>query len=119
MGSLMVGWDSPVPDPKSLKYRKNWPFTKGEIDAYWKLKKKIEEEHLRAIQIKLLPEANTMGSLMDVETGKSLEELIKKNGWCSRSNWEFLNEPPVLERSSNTYTAQFHIAKLENKQYCN
>lgn len=135
MGSLMAGWDSPVPDPKSVKYRKNWSFTKEEIDTYWKLKKKIEEEHLRAIStpsetinkddgshdedygVKLkrsssLPEAKTKQSLMDMETDTNLEELIKKSGWWTRSNWAFLNEPPVLDRASNTYVAQYHIAKL-------
>lgn len=85
MGSLMAGWDSPVPDPKScnpldlsklfsfffllrslnshgillisdiyvnvfpVTYQRNWSFTKGEIEAYWALKKKTEEEHLKAI----------------------------------------------------------------------
>ncbi|EEF52594.1 uncharacterized protein LOC8288949 [Ricinus communis] len=125
MGSLMAGWDSPVLDPKSVKYKKNWSFTKEEIEAYWKLKKKTEEEHLKAIStpseddtnyddndgIKLkrsssLPEARTK------EKEKSLEKLITENGWWTRSNWAFLNEPPVLDRSSNTYASQFHIANF-------
>ncbi|KAJ9166072.1 hypothetical protein P3X46_020871 [Hevea brasiliensis] len=140
MGSLMAGWDSPVLDHKSVKYKRNWSFTKEEIDAYWKLKKKTEEEHLKAIStpsesinqdgtyddygVKLqrsssLPEAKRKESLMGMETDKSLEEVIKKNGWWKRSNWAFLNEPPVLERSSNTYAAQFHIANLADSKHNN
>ncbi|KAJ4842074.1 hypothetical protein Tsubulata_009419 [Turnera subulata] len=132
MGSLMAGWDSPVPDHKSGKYKKNWSFTKGEIEAYWKLKKKIEEEHLSAIssgsdtveegdtdgasllRSSSLPLAQTRTGFMDKETGASLEELIKKNGWWTRSNWAFLNEPPALDRPSNTYSSQFHIANQSN-----
>ncbi|KDP38523.1 hypothetical protein JCGZ_04448 [Jatropha curcas] len=131
MGSLMAGWDSPVPDPKSVKYKKNWSFTKEEIEAYWKSKKKIEEEHLKAISspsgerthqddkfgMKIqrsssLPGTKTKEGLIDMETEKSLEEFIKKNGWWTRSNWAFLNEPPVLENSSYNYVPQFHIANL-------
>ncbi|KAJ6681154.1 DNA polymerase EPSILON CATALYTIC SUBUNIT A [Salix koriyanagi] len=40
MGSLMAGWDSPVPDPISVKYRRNRSLTRGEIDAYWRSKKR-------------------------------------------------------------------------------
>ncbi|XP_050213030.1 uncharacterized protein LOC126664598 [Mercurialis annua] len=126
MGSLMAGWDSHALNSKSVKYRKNWSFTKEEIEAYWKLKKKVEEDHLKSISspsdsyqdgghvddsdtIKLkrsssLPDSKTM------KADKRLEELITKNGWWTRSNSAFLNEPPVLERASNTYASQFHIA---------
>ncbi|KAJ4967470.1 hypothetical protein NE237_019319 [Protea cynaroides] len=33
----------------SAKYLKNRSFTKGEIEAYWRLKKRKEEEHLRTL----------------------------------------------------------------------
>ncbi|CAK7346350.1 unnamed protein product [Dovyalis caffra] len=137
MGSLMAGWDSPVPDPKSVKtsvkYRRNRSLTKGEIDAYWRLKKKTEEDHLKAIsslssssqqdgthedygiefqRSSSFPPANTKEGFADMETEASLEQLIKKNGWWASSNWAFLNEPPVLERSSNNYTPQSTISKL-------
>ncbi|TYG70110.1 hypothetical protein ES288_D05G286200v1 [Gossypium darwinii] len=46
----------------------------------------------------------------DAET--SLENIIKKNGWWTRSNWAFLNEPPVLDRPTNSYKPQFHVANL-------
>ncbi|KAJ8772524.1 hypothetical protein K2173_027701 [Erythroxylum novogranatense] len=135
MGSLMAGWDSPVEDPKSVKYKKNWSFTKGEIDAYWNQKKKIQEEHLRAISsptssdnsqdipneedgVRTIqrsasaPVSNTRGGFIGgMDNQENLEKLMKKkDGWWTRSNWAFLNEPPVIERSSNTYSSQFHIA---------
>ncbi|KAJ6998639.1 hypothetical protein NC653_014721 [Populus alba x Populus x berolinensis] len=134
MGSLMAGWDSPVPDPRSMKYRRNRSLTRGEIDAYWRLKKRTEEDHLKAIsslssssqdgagedhgiefqRSSSLPAATTKEVFMDTENDHqaSLEQLIKKNGWWASSNWAFLNEPPVLERASSNYTPQFHVASL-------
>ncbi|KAJ4842080.1 hypothetical protein Tsubulata_009431 [Turnera subulata] len=137
MGSLMSGWDSHVPDPKSVKYMRNWSLTKEEIEAFWKLKKKTEEEHLEAIsslsvsiqvgafdngganfqRSRSVPPARRIKTgFMENETEANLEEMMKKTGWWTRSNWAFLNEPPVLERSSNTYTSQFHIANLSNSK---
>ncbi|WCJ35196.1 hypothetical protein M5689_016462 [Euphorbia peplus] len=123
MGSLMSGWDS-----KSGKYKRNRSLTKEGIDFYWKSKKKIEEEHLNSIPIpsptnQVIMEVGLESGLQrssslpagtktkDMKNEQSLEEFIKKNGWWKRSNWAFLNEPPVLEQASNTYAAQFHIAK--------
>ncbi|KAJ4701962.1 putative DNA polymerase epsilon catalytic subunit A [Melia azedarach] len=129
MGSLMAGWDSPTSDPKFVKYKRNQSLTKEEIEAYWRGKKKIEEEHLKAIsspqnrqessEINLqrsssLPMANTITkeSFMNMDKDADLEHFIKKNGWWTRSNWAFLNEPPVLEGNSKSYASQFHIANL-------
>ncbi|CAL1384187.1 unnamed protein product [Linum trigynum] len=142
MGSLMAGWDSP---PKSAKFERNQSLTKEEIDAYWNLKKKIQDEHLRALS----PRSADVGSPSSVsppgdrlvmgnmpartrslpavvgeaaaarervaageeeETLKRFMMEKKKEGWWTRSNWAFLNEPPVIERASNSYPAQFHIA---------
>ncbi|XP_027355948.1 uncharacterized protein LOC113865531 [Abrus precatorius] len=131
MGSLMAGWDSIALDPESATLERNRSLTKEEIDAYWRTRKNIEEEHLRAIsnlsdtiQAKKyeesdrfhksspMPLARIKESLgMDVDT-KSLEQLIKKNGWWTKSSWAFLNEPPVIEAASNNYVSQFHVANL-------
>ncbi|KAK7280671.1 hypothetical protein RJT34_25738 [Clitoria ternatea] len=126
MGSLMAGWGS-----KSATLKRNRSLTKDEIDAYWKSKKKIEEEHLQAISS--LSDETVQGSgsknreperkfqksitmpvtrVKDSFTDTSLEQLIKKNGWWTKSNWAFLNEPPVSEGASNKYAAQFHVANL-------
>ncbi|XP_016163211.1 uncharacterized protein LOC107605754 [Arachis ipaensis] len=127
MGSLMAGWDS-----KSATLKRNRSLTKDEIDAYWRTKKKIEEEHLRAIsnlaQVvqtsttsieveKKLQRAITMplgrgNESLNLNIDSNLEELIKKNGWWTKSSWAFLNEPPVTESSSNKYVSQFHVANM-------
>nr|AFK43125.1 unknown [Lotus japonicus] len=131
MGSLMAGWDSRHFDPKSVTLKRNRPLTKDEIDAYWKTKKKIEEEHLKAIsnlpetiqgnkykepEKKLqksitMPVAHVQGSF-DIDVDTSLEHIIKKNGCWTKSSWAFLNEPPVIEAATNKYTSQFHVANL-------
>lgn len=135
----MAGWDSPTSDPKLVKVKRNQSLTKEEIEAYWRAKKKTEEEHLKAVsslsesdsveiqeistnnesdEVKYqrsisLPMANTKtGGLMDVDEETSLETFIKKHGWWTRSTSAFLNEPPVLEGSAKSYAAQFHVANL-------
>ncbi|XP_028791260.1 uncharacterized protein LOC114758141 [Neltuma alba] len=125
MGSLMAGWDSPTLDPKSAKLERNRSLTKEEIDAFWKSRKQIEEEHLKAIasisennKTSKYKESEKLSSVelarmkefMGGDAGNSLERLIKKNGWWTKSNWAFLNEPPVMETSSNKYASQFHVA---------
>lgn len=128
MGSLMAGWGSSSIDPKSAILKRNQSLTKDEIDAYWKSKKKIEEEHLTAISnlsetIQPDPEKKFQKSMtmpvahvrdpfnMNV-LDTNLEQLINKNGWWTKSNWAFLNEPPMMEAASNKYAAQFHVASL-------
>ncbi|KAK4276569.1 hypothetical protein QN277_014701 [Acacia crassicarpa] len=131
MGSLMAGWGSPTIDPKSAKLRRNRSLTKEEIDAYWRLKKKTEQEHLRAIsnlsetvqerhyeeaekklqKSKSMPLTRTQ-EYVDVDADTRLEQLIKKNVWWTKSNWAFLNEPPVMEAASGKYASQFHVANL-------
>ncbi|XP_004499169.1 uncharacterized protein [Cicer arietinum] len=132
MGSLMAGWGSSSIDPKSATLKRNRSLTKDEIDAYWKSKKKTEEEHLRAIsnmsetiqaskyndpEKKLeksmtMPVAHVKDSFNMNLLDTSLEQLIKKNDWWTKSSWAFLNEPPMIEAAPNKYAAQFHVANL-------
>ncbi|KAG5109826.1 hypothetical protein JHK82_039049 [Glycine max] len=131
MGSLMAGWDSTHIDPQSATLKRNRSLTKDEIDAYWKSKKKIEEEHLRAISNlsetiqaskstepeKKLQKSMTMPvtrarDYLNMGIDTSLEHLIKKNGWWTKSSWAFLNEPPVTEAVSNKYKSQFHVTSM-------
>ncbi|XVE69859.1 hypothetical protein DITRI_Ditri10aG0025400 [Diplodiscus trichospermus] len=134
MGSLMAGWDSPVSDPISAIRKRNRSLTKEEIEAYWRSKKKTEEEHLKAIsspsgsssqletpfeeygskymRSSSMPLPNTKQGFLDMDAETSLENIIKKNGWWTRSNWAFLNEPPVLDGPTNSYKPQFDIANL-------
>ncbi|XP_060199709.1 uncharacterized protein LOC132628038 [Lycium barbarum] len=127
MGSLMAGWDSPVSDPQAMKYRKNKSLTKDEIEAYWRSKKQIEEEHHRYIS-RLSPQSQKQVNIVfeeaakteqdrlnDLESEESLDQLINKNGWWMSSNWAYLNEPPVLrapESAAYKYVSQFHVADV-------
>ncbi|KAH7849792.1 hypothetical protein Vadar_023021 [Vaccinium darrowii] len=132
MGSLMAGWDSPVLDPETVRFQRNKSETNEEIEAYWRSMKKDEEEHLGATSETLTenseesiikePERKIQRSssvpsskegLLDVGTETSLEKLIKKNGWWTRSNSAFLNEPPVIEPDRDyKYASQFHVAGI-------
>ncbi|KAK4722961.1 hypothetical protein R3W88_013194 [Solanum pinnatisectum] len=126
MGSLMAGWDSPVSDPQAMKFRQNKSLTKEEIDAYWRSKKLIEEEHKKYIST-LSPRSQNQAnivfeeatktaeeSLSNLENQESLDQLIKKNGWWISSNWAHLNEPPVKvpEGADYKYVSQFHVASM-------
>ncbi|XP_028094958.1 uncharacterized protein LOC114294967 isoform X2 [Camellia sinensis] len=132
MGSLMEGWDSQVPDPRTAEIQRNQSLTNEGIEAYWRSKKKVEEEHLRAIADLLmkssqesiiteserkrsssLPLPNTKESQLEMETDQTnLEKLINKNGWWTRSGSAFLNEPPVIaaESPANKYASRYHVA---------
>ncbi|XP_022149981.1 uncharacterized protein LOC111018241 [Momordica charantia] len=135
MGSLMAGWAS---DPEQVSHRRNKSLTREEIEAFWKTKKQLEEEHLKAIlrdplessdEIKKVefggnlqrsnsvPPLNTNKSFMAMESEADLEEKPKKNGWWRRSNWAFLNEPPVTEGSGNRYVSQFHVANVAASKF--
>ncbi|KAK4365146.1 hypothetical protein RND71_016504 [Anisodus tanguticus] len=126
MGSLMAGWDSPVSDPRAMKYNKS--LTKEEIEAYWRSKKHIVEEHQRYISM-LSPQSQKQANIVfeeaakteqqrlelsDLESEESLDKLIKKNGWWISSNWAHLNEPPVKEPegAAYKYVSQFHVANM-------
>ncbi|KAG6585589.1 hypothetical protein SDJN02_17189, partial [Cucurbita argyrosperma subsp. argyrosperma] len=129
MGSLMGGWNSPVLDPKSVKFKRNRSLTKEEIEAYWKSKRKLEEEHLRAISMPV--DRDTVGidykrsSSFPAAIGKAEKEVfaesdlerknlekLKKNGWWRRSNSAFLNEPPVLDGAAKAYASQYGVTDV-------
>ncbi|XP_058092071.1 uncharacterized protein LOC131237963 isoform X2 [Magnolia sinica] len=142
MGSLMAGWDSPVQDPKAVTYQRNRSFTKGEIEAYWKSKKRIEEEHLKSISNspqnsqESLYQGSESGSAAVLQRSSSLpltvgrqdlvigdsntdvEKLRKTSDWWTRSNWAFLNVPPVtaMEGPSYKYASQYHVASVSNSK---
>ncbi|KAL2346318.1 hypothetical protein Fmac_000318 [Flemingia macrophylla] len=136
MGSLMAGWDSRTLDPESATIERNRSLTKEEINAYWRTKKETELEHLREISklsdtiqarkcedsknsnksnsVALARIKESLG--MDVDE-KRMEQLIKKNGWWTKSSWAFLNEPPLMEAASNKYASQFHVANLGSSKF--
>ncbi|CAI9116767.1 OLC1v1018003C1 [Oldenlandia corymbosa var. corymbosa] len=135
MGSLMAGWDSPVPDPRLEKLRRNSSLTRDEIQAFWRSRKAKEEEHLRDIsslsprsqelvfedarrrnqRSSSLPLPDTNDDDFDMKSDQlGIDKLIQKNGWWISSNWAFLNEPPVIgnEGRQYKYASQFHVANM-------
>ncbi|CAL0319003.1 unnamed protein product [Lupinus luteus] len=129
VNSNIQRWDSSTLDPKSATLERNQSLTKEEINAFWRTKKKIEEEHLRAvsklsenIQVSKYKEIEKFHSStvplarikesLDMDADTNLEQLIKKNGWWTKSRWAFLNEPPIMEAASNKYASQFHVPNL-------
>ncbi|XP_062098964.1 uncharacterized protein LOC133804864 [Humulus lupulus] len=137
MGSLMSGWDSPVFASKSgtNKRNRNRSLTKEDIEAFWRTKNKTVEEHLKDLsdakqhqKIEKFEEDDSgkefhhqvrsrsvsLDNLkVDVDSDQtSIENIIKKHGWWTKSNWAFLNEPPASEDAPNTYVSQFHVARV-------
>ncbi|XP_010672838.3 uncharacterized protein LOC104889342 isoform X1 [Beta vulgaris subsp. vulgaris] len=131
MGSLLSGWDSPIQDPKFASLMRNKSLTKERIEEYWKHKKNTEKEHLKAISEveeslsediapNELIRSNSL-PMIGRKNGKSIltkeSEMELKhlgNCWWTRSNWAFLNEPPVIEGEvpKYKYASQYHIANL-------
>ncbi|XP_008784906.2 uncharacterized protein LOC103703734 [Phoenix dactylifera] len=138
MGSLMAGWNTPVQDPKAARYQRNRSLTRGEIDAYWKSKKKTEEEHLRELS-GFVENNQGHGSGEKLQRSSSLpltdrregslnnifkshdERNNKTNCWWTWSNWAFLNEPPVtaMEGPSYKYASQYHVANFGSSSAAN
>ncbi|XP_076916362.1 uncharacterized protein LOC143576052 isoform X2 [Bidens hawaiensis] len=129
MGSLMAGWDSHVPDPKSVHLERNKSMTKEEIATYWRSKKNVNEEHAVLKKTYTFSEKNGSGKIYRrstslpitkedpiIETQKDddeekREKLFKKHGWWINSRWAFLNEPPVIATETpSRYASQFHVA---------
>ncbi|XP_073000579.1 uncharacterized protein [Typha latifolia] len=137
MGSLMAGWDVPVKDPKAVMYQRNKSLTRGQIDAYWKTKNKSEEEQLkhtcsdinknqeniyqvareRFKRSNTLPLTDRRGSTVNSSLEPDVEMMSPTNCWWTRSNWAFLNEPPVtaMEGPSYKYASQYHATDCQQK----
>ncbi|XP_076922386.1 uncharacterized protein LOC143584156 isoform X2 [Bidens hawaiensis] len=132
MGSLMAGWDSHVPDPKSVHLERNKSMTKEEIATYWRSKKNVNEEHgvlkktytfyerngsekiyRRSTSLPITKEDPIIESQEDDDDDddEKREKLFKKHGWWINSRWAFLNEPPVISTETpSRYASQFHVA---------
>ncbi|MCL7028500.1 hypothetical protein MKW94_018208 [Papaver nudicaule] len=130
MGSLVAGWDS-----KSVTCQRNNSCTNEEIEAYWKSKEPVFEKEncsRRVIdqentsekksgrtgklrRLGSLPLIDRKGNIHDVDES-AMDKLIKTNNWWTRTNWAYLNEPPVIAatdqegRALYRYTPQYHVA---------
>jgi len=158
MGSLMAGWDSPTSSSGKGRFERNKSLTNEEIEAFWKIKRKAQEEHLKAVaeaqaqghatsdfqiptdnNIEVSETALSSGAIhrklaanrpLGLDTSRSfsgydtspvaadsqfakddLDNLRNAKAWWTRSNWAFLNEPPLMamEGSAHKYAAQYHV----------
>ncbi|XP_020594889.1 uncharacterized protein LOC110034989 isoform X2 [Phalaenopsis equestris] len=138
MGSLMAGWSSAGKDFRSEKFQRNKSLTKEEIESYWKSKKMNDEEHLTVLSDVQTENQMNGGSADKFQRSISFpiggerkmnygdeniltDELKKRDGWWTRSNWAFLNEPPVtaMEGPSYKYAAQYHVANIGRSKTVN
>ncbi|KAF9620118.1 hypothetical protein IFM89_010768 [Coptis chinensis] len=131
MGSLMGGWDTSNPDSKSVIYQRNKSSTREEIEAYWRSRGNTEKELLQdgscspaSTQVNTinesggilqrsnsLPVTDRKGDFLDIDPETALKKPMKTDDWWTRSNWAFLNDPPVIaaEGPSYKYASQYHI----------
>jgi hypothetical protein len=133
MGSLMAGWDSPVlgDDTKARRMRSR-SLTKEEVEAFWRQQgKPAPEEGVTSPLASPRPtmEKSPLGSSKQRSmspVARGHEEIAegdaaaddagaspgKIRDWWTRSNWAFLNEPPLEEApgTAHSYTPQFHVA---------
>ncbi|XP_072968965.1 uncharacterized protein [Typha angustifolia] len=133
MGSLMAGWDSPVMDENKVRARRNKSLTKEEIEAFRKLHRKTEGEEEeeqgsptlaspkqspRLSRLLRVHSAPPSPQIHDEEDLSNSNKPDKTGDWWTRSNWAFLNEPPLDEAqdSARKYTAQFHVAQLATEK---
>ncbi|KAI3848864.1 hypothetical protein MKX03_034250 [Papaver bracteatum] len=119
----------------AVTYQRNNSCTKEEIEAYWKSKEPVFEKenytqrvidqentskkqsgNVKKFQrFSSLPLIDRKGNILDVDE-TAIDKLIKTNNWWTRSNWAFLNEPPVIAttdhegRAMYTYSSQYHVA---------
>jgi len=156
MGSLMAGWDSPTSSSGKGRFERNKSLTNEEIETFWKIKRKAQEEHLRAVdqpQVHATSDIQTTDNKITVseaalirgamhrklaanrpvglDTSRSfpgsgatnhaaysqfgcddLDSLRKTNAWWTKSNWAFLNEPPLMtmEGPTHNYATQHNVS---------
>ncbi|CAN6286313.1 unnamed protein product [Urochloa humidicola] len=140
MGSLMAGWDSPVlGDDKKVHARRNRSLTKEEVEAFWKQRRRSEDGGELTSPLASPATESPFGSLEkaarsprgrggassprvrvdgflsgDGDDGAAADSPSKSRDWWTRSNWAFLNEPPLEEPSgkAQSYTPQFDVARI-------
>ncbi|ESW08597.1 hypothetical protein PHAVU_009G058800 [Phaseolus vulgaris] len=127
MGSLMAGWDSPTLDPESgftfkLTSLQISPLQKFEYRRTTNIfmdteqTPKLEDSENCGVSITVGLNRKKEPLDMDVDEN-SLKKFVKKNCWWTKSSWAFLNEPPVIEASSNNYGSQFHVANFRSTKF--
>ncbi|BBN07666.1 hypothetical protein MPTK1_4g05460 [Marchantia polymorpha subsp. ruderalis] len=138
MGSLTAGWSTNPPCEKKVLKRSTSSMTRSQVNRYWRAKRSLNKEHLeeahRAASIartrslfseiteenseEYYPDMQSEGGSVGGSTSGSTpttprrydrEEESNKPGWWRKSNWAFLNEPPLHEEKHYSYAPQYEI----------
>ncbi|KAG6546839.1 hypothetical protein Mapa_011692 [Marchantia paleacea] len=135
MGSLMAGWSTTPPCAKKVFKRTTSSLTRDEVNRYWRSKRTQSREHLeeahraaalarsRSFMIDAnlseeaedyFPDMNSdggslSGSQPTTPTANERGDENSKNCWWRRSNFAFLNEPPLHEEKHYSYVSQYDI----------
>ncbi|BBN04268.1 hypothetical protein MPTK1_3g03170 [Marchantia polymorpha subsp. ruderalis] len=133
MGSLMAGWKTPS-SGQSMK-RSHSSLTKNDIEKFWRVKQSTFRRHLRQAQkdafmarsITIAEDAASESGLTGSDHGESDDEVTAttpssrksstsdtKIDWWTKSRWAFLNEPPIIGKKHDRYTAQFHLEGMNS-----
>ncbi|KAG6543338.1 hypothetical protein Mapa_015252 [Marchantia paleacea] len=133
MGSLMAGWRTQS-SGQPMK-RSHSSLTKNDIDKFWRVKQSAFRRHLRQAQkdafmarsITIAEDAGSESGLTCSDNGESDDDVTTttptsgksstneaKIDWWTKSRWAFLNEPPIIGKKHDRYTAQFHLEGMNS-----
>ncbi|KAI0504484.1 hypothetical protein KFK09_015436 [Dendrobium nobile] len=112
MGSLMAGWDAPVLDPDTARIERNKSLTQEEIRAFQRLHECSQHDgkHKGFTVLK-------SSDIYELLQKSEVEEGNRTADWWTKSDWAFLNEPPLDETGKTyNYASQFHVAEIATKK---
>ncbi|KAG6548850.1 hypothetical protein Mapa_009612 [Marchantia paleacea] len=137
MGSLMAGWQTNPQDAEKAAFKRSTSsVTKDEVHRFWKAKRSMMDKHLQEAQRDAnhartiaLPGSPTYDS--GFESGASPSGSMSGSppitpttpttsamrdassteipGWWKKSNWAFLNAPPIVEDRKNRFVSQYDV----------
>ncbi|KAG0479704.1 hypothetical protein HPP92_010562 [Vanilla planifolia] len=110
MGSLMAGWDSPFLDPDTARIERNRSLTREEIKAFRRKNTKVCRRREES-------KSDSRQSQRSMVVDKFDAENITGD-WWTKSDWAFLNEPPLDETGKTySYASQFHVAEMTTRKH--
>ncbi|BBN05215.1 hypothetical protein MPTK1_3g11280 [Marchantia polymorpha subsp. ruderalis] len=138
MGSLMAGWQTNSQDSEKAAFKRSTSsVTREEVHRFWKAKRSMMEKQLQEAQRDVshartiaLPGSPTYDSGFEspgspgsmsgsppmtptTPTTSAMREASSTDipGWWKKSNWAFLNAPPIVEDRSNRFESQYAVSE--------
>jgi len=96
MGSLISGWDSPTSNSPKGRFERNKSLTNEEIETFWKIKRKDQEEHLKGV-----PEAQVHAT-SDIQSPTDNNNEVSEAAFITVHQKLAANRPVGLD-TSKTY----------------